>query len=449
MKLLSRVVWSEGMHLAQHHFQAQSRWFEDLTAFTLASVFYRSYGLVAIEVDADALQNGTVSLVHARGVMPDGTPFHFPHDPPPAPIDIRERFSPTHDAHRILLQLPALRPERANCALDGHADGLRYHAETRELPDETTGSDPVGVAVARKNFRLVLDDGDADEGLVSLPIARVRRDGAGHFIYDPTFVPPSLQIGASTRLMELLARLVGMLDAKAEAMAAERAAGGEDIAEYASREIVNFWLAHAIHSAAAPLRHHLTTRTAHPEQLYTELARLAGALCTFTLEAHPRDLPLYDHDEPEHGFDALDRFIRRHLDVAVPQNAVRVPLAPTQPGFFAGRIEDRRCFDRAHWFLGVRSSAPTGDVIDRVPRLVKVCSARYIVRLVQEAYPGLGVEHVPVPPAAVRPRLATTYFRLRRTEPCWRTITDSAEVGLYVPDSVPDAELDLVIVLDE
>jgi type VI secretion system protein ImpJ len=29
MKPLSRVVWHEGMHLAQHHFQAQNRYFED------------------------------------------------------------------------------------------------------------------------------------------------------------------------------------------------------------------------------------------------------------------------------------------------------------------------------------------------------------------------------------------------------------------------------------
>ena len=29
MKHLSRLVWSEGMYLGPHHFQAQSRYFED------------------------------------------------------------------------------------------------------------------------------------------------------------------------------------------------------------------------------------------------------------------------------------------------------------------------------------------------------------------------------------------------------------------------------------
>jgi type VI secretion system protein ImpJ len=458
------------MHLAQHHFQAQSRYFEDLTAFTLNSVFFRAYGLVAVELDADALINGTVSVIHARGMMPDATPFHFPDDEPPAPLDIRARFSPTHDAHRVLLALPEWRPEKANCVLDGNGNSLRFRAEPQEMPDETTGRDARDVSIARKNFHLILDGGDVDEGLVTLPIARVRRDGAGHFVYDPAFVPPSLQIGASTRLVQLLARLVEILDAKAEAMTAERAAAGGNLAEYASREVANFWLSHAIHSAVAPLRHHLSTRTAHPEVLHGELARLAGALCTFSMDAHPRDLPLYEHDAPEAAFDALDRFIRRHLDVAIPTGYVNIPLLPAvprtvsdkdvwlapapagagDPNFRLGSVPDKRCLgNRTHWFLGVRSSASTGDVIANVPTRVKMCAGRYVARLVKTAFPGLGLEHVPSPPAEIAPRLATTYFRVGRTEPCWGAIVSTSEVGIYIPASIPDAELDLVVVLEE
>mgnify|MGYP006195380819 CR=1 FL=1 len=41
-------------------------------------------------------------------------------------------------------------------------------------------------------------------GLLVLPLARVRRDGSGHFVYDPDFIPPSLQIGAGSSLPALL-----------------------------------------------------------------------------------------------------------------------------------------------------------------------------------------------------------------------------------------------------
>ena len=67
MKLLSRVVWSEGMHLGPHHFQVQSRYFEDSIQFAISSLWFASYGLAGLELDADALYNGSVSLLHARG----------------------------------------------------------------------------------------------------------------------------------------------------------------------------------------------------------------------------------------------------------------------------------------------------------------------------------------------------------------------------------------------
>jgi type VI secretion system protein ImpJ len=448
MKLLSRVVWSEGMHLAQHHFQTQGRYFEDLAAFTLSSLFYGGYGFAGLELDAEALLNGTVSLSHARGIMPDGTPFHFPHEPAPAALDVRERFSPTHDAHRVLLALPAYRPNQANAAGNGAgaAADPRYTIDDAPMPDETTGQNERAVSLARKNFRLMLD-AEPTDGLVTLAIARIRRDGAGHFVYDPEYVQPSIQIGASQRLLELLGRLVEMLEGKADAMAEERRREG-DVAEYAAREVAGFWLTHTIHASLGPLRHLFRTRSAHPELLYTELARLAGALCTFSLDADPRALPTYDHDQPDACFNALDRHIRQSLEVVLPSNCIAVPLRGAEPGYYKAQISDTRAFQRAHWFLGVRSSAGQGALIANVPRLVKICSGDTIAKLVQRAYPGLTLEHVPAPPGEISPRLGTQYFRVATdaSQPCWKLIVEARDVGVYVPGAIPDAQLELSIV---
>jgi type VI secretion system protein ImpJ len=217
----SRVVWQEGMHLVQHHFQTQSRYFEDAIHFALSHLFYKPYGLGGYALDAEALRNGTVSLVHARGVLPDGLAFHIPEsDPPPAPRDIREIFSPTQESHVVLLAIPAYRRTGSNCtSADGNGGGAtRYVSAALTVPDEITGRDERRVDVGRKNFRLALDV-ELTEGEVTLPLARVRRDGTGHFVFDPSFIPPLLQIGASPQLMELLHRLIEMLDAKGDSMA--------------------------------------------------------------------------------------------------------------------------------------------------------------------------------------------------------------------------------------
>jgi type VI secretion system protein ImpJ len=437
------------MHLAQHHFQTQNRYFEDVTRFVMSELFFRSYGLAGCELSAEALLNGTVSLVHARGVMPDGLAFHFPEDPLPKPLEIREIFSPTQESHLVMLAIPRFRPGGSNCVVDleAPANGSRFVLRQVAIADETTGRDEKPVGLAGKNFRLMLDV-QVTEDLVALPLARVRRDGAGHFIYDPAYIPPVLQIGGSLALLEMLARLVEMLDARAEALMAERRTVPTAQSEYATREIASFWLSHAIHASLGPLRHFLQTRSCHPEQLYAELSRLGGALCTFSLEAHPRMLPAYEHEQLERCFVALDRHIRAHLDTILPTRCVKVPLAEADRFLYTGMVTDRRCYARAQWYLGVRSSATHGEVIARVPKLVKVCSAKFIVRLVKEAHPGLVLEHVPSPPAELSPRIGTQYFRIQTAGPCWTTLHDTHEMGVYVPAAIPDAELELSVVLD-
>lgn len=445
MELESRVVWAEGMQLAQHHFQQQTRYYEDLTGFALAQLFYAPYGVAACELDHEALRNGTAAVTHARGIMPDGLPFHFSDDPLPEPLDIREIFSPTQDSHLLLLAIPGYRPQKANCALPGEGDGttMRYRSAVRAVPDDTTGMDEKPIAFAQKNFRLMLDGGST-EGLITLPLARVRRDGSGHYVYDEEYIPPCLRIRASERLSGLLARLVEMMDAKAESLSVERGSDPDGAAEFAPREIAGHWLAHAVHSALAPLRHHLRTGTAHPEALYLELSRLAGALCTFSLHAHPRDLPAYDHDHLDACFGALERAIREHLDVVLPTGGVGIPLEKTDEYLWRGTVADPRCLGRAEWFLGVRSRSGA-DVVSRVPKLAKVCSEKHILRLVKEAFPGLTLTHDASPPAAIAPRRGTQYFRIETAGPCWKSIVDTKSVGVYAPAALDDAELSLVV----
>lgn len=448
MEALTRVVWSEGMHLAQHHFQAQSAYFERLAGGALDSLFSAPYGMLACELDREALLNGTVSLVAARGIMPDGLVFSFPEEPPPPPLGIRDLFSPTMPSHEVLLAVPPEVAGGANCSMGAAgATSTRYSVAERSLADEVAGGGERPVQLARKNFRLLLDT-EPHTDLVTLPIARVQRDGAGHFVFDPSWVGPTLRIGASERLRALVDRTLDVLSERAAAMMAERTASAGS-AEYAPREVAGFWFLHALNTAIPALRHWQRTGSAHPEQLYLLLSQLAGALCTFSLTSHPRDLPAYDHDRPEPCFAQLERHIRQHLDVVLPAGAITLPVRPAEPGFFAATVADRRCFDAtALWYLGIRSSAPAADVIERSAKLVKLCSAKFIARLVREAYPGLELEHVAPAPAKLSPRLGTHYFALRRTDPCWRSIVETGEVGLYAPAALPDVELELKVILE-
>jgi type VI secretion system protein ImpJ len=444
MKLLSRVVWSEGMYLGPHHFQVQNRYFEDSIRFAAGSLWFSSFGLAGVELDAEALQNGTISLVHARGIFPDGLPFNMPEsDELPKPRVVTDLFPPTRSGVIVSLAIPQHKAGGSNLSTVEASDA-RYLMQTRVQHDENNGADDRPVRIGRKNLRLIIDSEPAP-GCLLLPLARVKRDGSGHFVYDPNFVPPVLQVSASGRLMRLVQRMMELLEEKGGAVAARSAGPG---GELTTREIANFWLLHGIHSALTPLRHQLIAKHGHPEELFLELSKLAGALCTFTLESHPGSLPSYDHRNLSDCFEKLDQHIRAHLETLVPTNVVSIPLRAAEGYFYEGEIKDQRCLGHSKWVFSIQASTTEAEIMSRVPQLIKVCSPPFVRELVRRALPGLAMTHLPVPPAAISTHREAQYFGLSRGGPCWDHMVSTRKIGVYVPGEFPTPEVEILVVLD-
>ena len=472
----SRVVWEEGMYLAPHHFQAQRRHCEETIAGALQALFPFSYGVTSAALDTEALAGGTLALAFARGILPDGTVVAVPDsDPAPPSVRLSERFAPDRDSHLVYLALPAWREESANVrqvdqagadAIDGewrrdaartesNGHDRRYFEVVANVRDETAGEESAEVRFAAKQLRLVLDT-ELDPLDVAIPLARVRRDDVGRFIADPDYVPPCLKVGASESLVGVMRRVLGMVEAKGAALSESlRIPGGApdagaSPAAYIGNELATRWLLHAVRSAEAPLRHMLTTRNVHPERLWLELSHLAGALCTFSLTTQARELPLYSHDDLGSCFARLERHLREHLDVVIAAQAVVVPLTRVADVLFAATVSEPRCYrEGARWFLGIRSSVGPTETLSRARPLLKVCAQKYVLELVRRGVPGMTLEHVPTPPAGLAPRADLTYFEIAIAGPCGTGLTDTREIGVYVPDAFPDAALEVAVLVPE
>ena len=78
MKNLRRVVWSKGMFLTPQHFQVNDKFIEDSAQFRFAASLFANWGVMSLKIDQEALANGTFTLHHCRGILPDGLPFSFP-----------------------------------------------------------------------------------------------------------------------------------------------------------------------------------------------------------------------------------------------------------------------------------------------------------------------------------------------------------------------------------
>ncbi len=249
MRSLSPVVWFEGMHLGPHQFQAQNRYFQDSIQFATSLLWFENYGLVGCELSAEALENGQAVLVHARGIFPDGLVFEMPDsDAVPPPRDIAEVFPPTRSKVTVYLAVPPERVDQRNYGLETQGgQKIRFLAEPKALFDETTGRDERSIQLGRKNVRLLLETEDSGD-LVRLPIARIMRSGSGRFMLDPTFIPPCLDITASTRLMTMLGRQISLLEDRSSSLALS--AGEQPSASL--HELTRFWFLHTINAALTP-----------------------------------------------------------------------------------------------------------------------------------------------------------------------------------------------------
>ena len=447
MKFLSRVVWSEGMHLGPHHFQTQSRYFEDSLWFLSANLRRNPWGLLSLSLDDDAVCNGLAVLRHASGVFPDGLIFDIPEsDPAPPPVNLAELFSPTDSEIILSLAVPIRRDQGLDCDLAGGTE-TRYSAVERSLRDETICQDEYTVAFGRKNLEL-RSQAQLTPDTTSFPIARIQRDGKGGFVSDPDFIPPCLRISANESLLLLLKRLVESIDEKVKTVGRGRRSGGQFKVGTSAMDVSNHWFLHALCSALPTLRHHLSVKRSHPEEVYRDLARLSGALCTFALESNPDDIPKYNHLDLSLVFCALDKHIRRHLEIVVPSNTVTLEFQKTETYIYTAPVNDERCFRRSRWILGVRSNVGDSTILRMVPQIVKLCSAEGVGKLVQRALPGLELSYLQVPPSAISAQADMHYFAINAVGACWQHILQTSQVGIYIPGDIGNVEFEVTIITE-
>ena len=437
------------MYLGPHQFQAQNAYIQNLADFTASSLWFAPYGFATRRLDQDKVKNGVLAIQEASGFLEDGTAFELPIFGETLAADFRGDFAAAAPSLTGYLALPLALPNAQNVRKAGDGGTLSRFVETQQtVLDETTGADEKPVPMGKLDFRLMFGEELPDsERYVSLPVARMIRDGAGRYSFDERFIPPCVQMSASNRLILMVERLIGRMgQISASLMRAETRQFRAGLSE---QDVTSFWFAHSLNSALAPLRHLSESRRCHPERLYSELLRLGGALCTFIMRTRPGELPLYDHDNPERCFDALERHILDHLNLREPDNCVSIPLVRRDENFYRGSVTDQRCLGPSRWVVGIRAAVGEADLIEATPRLVKICSNNFIEKLARRAVKGsLALMHLPVPPPALRPKPTAQYYSISRSGPCWEDIMKTKEVGLYVPSNFPEPQLELLVILE-
>jgi type VI secretion system protein ImpJ len=448
MSRYRKIVWNEGMLLTPHHFQQWDNYYEELLNSRFASSAPYEWGVLDIQVNNEAVANGSFDLVRCRAVMPDGLLLNIPEvDPAPAARSLEGHFNQSEERLNVNLAVPAKRAGAPNFQQNGGPSDqmVRYSQNMGTVSDETTGENEQQLAFARSNMRLLLGD-ELQAGYTSIKIAELERTATGELKLAEDYIPPALSVRASPWLENMLRQLVEILLAKSSSLGEQRRQRTTSLADFTTSEVAVFWLLHTVNSALPSFTHLFHTRVVHPERLYSEMAQLAGKLMTFTPDRHPKDIVRYDHLDLHLTFSRLYLELRDLLETVIPTRCVPIPLEKVRETLYAGRIVDDRLLKDAGFFLGVRADIPDAQVIERVTRVIKVASRDTIEVVIGSALPGVTLTHASPPPAPIPTRPKFHYFELDASGMFWERIAGSKALAVYVPEEFKDESVEMYAV---
>jgi len=448
MSRYRKVVWNEGMLLSPHHFQQWDNYYEELLNSRFASLAPYEWGVLDFQANAEAIANGSFDLLRCRAVLPDGLLVNVPDsDPAPAARPVGEHFNPDAERMSVYIAVPAKRSGAPNFQRNGGApdQNVRYLQSGAATIDETTGENEQQLSFATSNLRLLFE-GELTEGYSAIKIAELERTTTGQLKLGETYIPPVLNIRASPWLEDMLRQLVEILITKSSSLGEQRRQRTTSLADFTSAEVAVFWLLHTVNSTIPNLAHLFRTPVLHPERLYFEMAELAGKLMTFTPDRHPKDIVVYEHEDLYGTFSRLAQDIRDLLETVIPTRCVPIPLEKVRESLYAGRVLDDRLLKEAGFYLAVRADIPEGQLIQRVPRVIKVASRDTIDVVIGSALPGVTLTHASPPPAPIPTRPKFHYFQLDATGMFWERIAGSKALAVYVPEEFKDEVVEMFAV---
>lgn len=439
MSWRAKVVWSSGMFLQPHHFQQETRYLERLVDARVRTLSPFAWGFAELELDEGLLALGKVGLARASGLLPDGTPFAMPLlDPLPPPLEV----PPDAKGEVVYLAVP-LQREGLNEVDFGTADAgelARFDAAEENVRDNTDASDePTTIQTGRLRARLVRAK-DATDAYALLGVAFVaERRSDGQVTLDRHYIPPQVTLDTSAQLSASSALLHGLIQQRAQALAARMGQLSSGVSELA-----DFLMLQTLNRNEPIFSQHTATPNAHPRELHRDCLRLAGDLATLASNTRrPPVFPPYRHDDLRGTFTPVFDELRRMLTSVLEQNALQIELVDRKHNVRTAVVSDLELVRTGTFVLAVNAQVPGEQLRQRFPATTKLGPVDKIRDLVNLQLPGIGLRPLPVAPRQLPFHAGFFYFELDRSDDLWKLIETNGSMAMHISGDFPGLELEL------
>lgn len=320
--------WSEGLFLRPQHFQSADRYWHELIATSSRLDCGFNYGLFALEINVDALNNQVLEVVRCQARTKDGTLVSFGSGSIER-IDLAEKLESDPQFTEMLrekngilvyLTIPQLKLTRPNVSEHrGTSNGQisRYITINRQFEDESTGDNPQETAVRELNASIQFES-DELSGFERIPLFRLRRSQGAQLVLelDPEYVPPCLV----TQAVEFLQRnfmeaAYDTLKSRADLLSRQVNDAGITFSTQTAGAVDRLMKLQSINQGLATLHCHSFASGVHPYLAYTALCQIVGHLSVFGNEKRLGEMPHYDHENLFFIFQWVLRRIQQLVEI--------------------------------------------------------------------------------------------------------------------------------------
>jgi type VI secretion system protein ImpJ len=441
MSWYSKVAWSEGLFLRQHHLQQGDRYVEQFVENRTRHISPYPWGFAAIEIDRDLAHQNKFALRRASGIFQDGTPFDMPGSSPlPLAIDLPAGT----EKQLIWMTMPAASVNSREVDMAEATSGSRYVRDIETVIDSSSGlhvEEELEVAHPRIAFEVRKTP---KAGFHCIKVARVLEVRDKSVIFDETFAPPVLVSRAHPVVAGWLDRVIGWIETKLETLAryaADPSSGG-------GLQTFDYFMLQMLNREINVLRHMRHSRYTHPVEVYQELLRISGELWTFSPKRLAPEYIEYDHDSPEASFEPVLADIQRLLSLDIGR-AIRLNLTELTANAYMAQVPDRTLFRNATFVIEVAASKSLTQIQQQFPALCKIGPNTKMKEIVQTHLPGVEIIHIPTPPRQIRSVSDHVYFYLDKSSPLWPEFSVASGLGLHFAGDWPDLQLDLWAIMED
>ena len=435
MSWYSKVAWTEGLFLRQHHLQQHDRYLEKLIEYRVRHLSPYPWGFAEIEIDGDLAQQSKFALRRASGIMPDGTPFDMPGvSRLPEPVEVKE------DAGNLFawLSLPAALVNGRELDMAEAASASRYVRDLESIVD-SAASMHLEEAIEVAHPRLALDIRETPRpGFHCLKVARIVEVRDRTIVFDQSFAPPVLALQASRVVAGFAERAIGWIDNHLATLARFAA----DPSSHGGLQNIDYLRLQMLNRVIGGLKHLAGSRYTHPVELYRELLSIVGELSTFSPERRAKTYRPYDPDDLRASFEPLLDDIQRLLNIDIGR-PIRLDLEERDKNQFVAPIKNRNLFRDAVFVLEVSAARPQGQIRSRFPDLCKIGPTTRMEEIVHMHLPGIQLIEMPTPPRQIQTFSDRVYFRLDKQSPLWREFSVAPGIGIQVSADWPELSMEL------